>query len=130
MARFLALRLLATLPVMLVVAIVVFFLVRLDRDKAAAQLCGDNCPPERLAEIAARLGLDRPIWEQFAVWVGRVLQGDLGKSIQSQIPVAELIGKHLEPTLSLAATTLLFSVLVAVPMGVVAAWQQGKWPDR
>ena len=130
MARFLALRLIATLPVMLVVAVVVFLLVRLDRGKAAAQLCGDNCPAERLAEIVARLGLDRPIWEQFASWVAGVLRGDLGKSVQSQIPVAELIGQNLEPTLSLAATTLLFSVVVAVPMGVIAAWQQGKWPDR
>jgi peptide/nickel transport system permease protein len=130
MARFLALRLIATVPVMIVVAIVVFLLVRLDRGKAAAQLCGDNCPPERLAEIVSRLGMDRPIHEQFGAWLLQLLRGDFGKSIQSQIPVAELIGKHLEPTLSLAATTLLFSVIVAVPMGVIAAWQHGRWPDR
>ncbi len=130
MARFLTLRLLATIPVLGVVAVVVFLLVRLDRGKAAAILCGDICPPERLAEIMGRLGLDRPVWEQFAVWLGNVASGDFGRSIQSQIPVVRLIGDRLEPTLSLAATTLLFSVLVAVPMGVVAAWQHGRWPDR
>jgi peptide/nickel transport system permease protein len=130
MGRFLALRLIATIPVMGVVAIVVFILVRLDRGKAAAQLCGDICPPERLAEIMTRLGMDKPIWEQFAIWLLQLLQGDFGRSIQSQIPVLKLIGDRVEPTLSLATTTLVFSVLVAVPMGVVAAWQHGKWPDR
>src|SRR5262245_26457208 len=130
MGRFLVLRLIATIPVMGVVAIVVFVLVRLDRGKAATQLCGDVCPPERLAEIMTRLGMDRPLWEQFVVWLLRLLEGDLGRSIQSQIPVLKLIGDRIEPTLSLAATTLLFSVMVAVPMGIVAAWQHGKWPDR
>ena len=130
MGRFLTLRLIATIPVMGVVAVVVFVLVRLDRGKAAAQLCGDICSPERLAEIMTRLGMDKPLWEQFALWLVQLLQGDFGRSIQSQIPVLELIGDRVEPTLSLATTTLLFSMLVAVPMGVVAAWQHGKWPDR
>jgi peptide/nickel transport system permease protein len=130
MGRFLALRLIATFPVMGVVAILVFGLTRLDRGKAAALLAGDNATAEILAGINAQLGLDRPLWEQFALWLMHILQGDLGRSIQSNISVLKLIGDRIEPTLSLAATTLLLSVLVAVPMGVVAAWQHGKWPDR
>jgi peptide/nickel transport system permease protein len=130
MLRFLIFRLLATIPVMGVVAMVVFGLVRLDRGKAAAQLAGDNATPEIIARINAQLGLDKPVWEQFVLWVVDLLQGDLGRSIQSKIPVLQLIGDRIEPTLSLAATTLVFSVLMAVPMGVVAAWQHGRWPDR
>jgi peptide/nickel transport system permease protein len=130
MIRFLIFRLMATIPVMGVVAMVVFALVRLDKDKAAAQLAGDNATPEIIARINAQLGLDRPIWEQFLVWVGDLLQGDLGRSIQSKIPVLTLIGDRIEPTLSLAATTLVYSVLIAVPMGVLAAWQHGRALDR
>lgn len=130
MARFLVLRLLATIPVMGVVALVVFLLVRLDRGKAAAQLAGDNATPDIIARINAQLGLDRPLWEQFVSWILELLQGDLGRSIQSKIPVAKLIGDRMEPTLSLAATTLIFSVIIAVPMGVIAAWQHGRWSDR
>ncbi len=130
MGRFLIVRLLSTIPVMGVVAMIVFALVRLDRGKAAAILCGDVCPPETLDRIQEQLGLNAPIWEQFLGWVWKILGGDLGLSIQSKIPVAKLIGDRIEPTLSLAATTLIFSVAVAVPMGVIAAWKQGKWPDR
>ena len=130
MIRFLILRLLATIPVMGVVAMVVFALVRLDKGKAAAQLAGDNATPELIARINAQLGLDRPVWEQFVIWAADLLQGDLGRSIQSKIPVLTLIGDRIEPTLSLAATTLFYSVLIAVPLGVVAAWQQGRLLDR
>ena len=130
MARFLILRLMATIPVMGVVAMVVFALVRLDKGKAAAQLAGDNATPELIARINVQLGLDKPIWEQFVYWVGDLLQGDLGRSVQSKIPVLQLIGDRIEPTLSLAATTLIYSVLIAVPMGVLAAWQHGRWLDR
>jgi peptide/nickel transport system permease protein len=130
MIRFLIFRLMATLPVMGVVAMVVFSLVRLDKGKAAAQLAGDNATPEIIARINVQLGLDKPVWEQFLIWVGDLLQGDLGRSIQSKIPVLTLIGDRIEPTLSLAATTLLYSVLIAVPMGVLAAWQHGRLLDR
>ena len=130
MIRFLILRLMATIPVMGVVAMVVFALVRLDKGKAAAQLAGDNATPEIIARISAQLGLDRPIWEQFLIWVGELLQGDLGRSVQSRIPVLTLIGDRIEPTLSLAATTLVYSVAIAVPMGILAAWQQGRLLDR
>src|SRR5690606_38831998 len=74
--------------------------------------------------------LDRPIPEQFVVWVGELAQGNLGRSVLSRQPVTQMIGQRVEPTLSLALVTLLFSVLVAVPLGVIAAWKQGGWIDR
>ncbi|MGE0737501.1 MAG: ABC transporter permease [Alphaproteobacteria bacterium] len=128
MARFLALRLLAAIPVMGVVAIVVFALLRLS-GRPGALLAGDAATPEQIAKINADLGLDRPLVEQFLLWIGNLLSGDLGYSFHSRISVAKLIADRIEPTLSLAATTLLFSIAIAVPMGVIAAWRHGRAAD-
>jgi peptide/nickel transport system permease protein len=130
MGRFLAGRVLATIPVMGVVATIVFLLLRLAPGDPAAILAGDAASPEQIAEIRARLGLDQPILVQFAEWIGRLLHGDLGTSIISNQPVTVLIGQRLEPTLSLATTTILFAVIVAVPLGVLSAWRHGTWIDR
>lgn len=129
MARFLVGRVLATIPVLLVVATVVFLLLRLAGD-AAALLAGDAATPEQIAAIRTRLGLDQPPLTQFADWIWRLLQGDLGTSIISNQPVTKLIGERLEPTLALATTTIVFAILVAVPLGVVAAWRHGTWIDN
>ena len=130
MGRFLAGRLAATLPVMGVVAVIVFLLLRLAPGDPAAILAGDAASPEQIAAIRARLGLDQPMLEQFATWIGRLAHGDLGTSIISNKPVAALILDRIEPTLALAATTIVFAVLVAVPLGVVAAWRHNTWIDR
>ena len=129
MARFLALRLLAAIPVMIVVAVIVFMLLRLS-GKPGALLAGDSATPDQIDQINATLGLDRPLYEQFVIWIGQLLQGDLGYSFHSRQSVAKLIGDRVEPTLSLAATTLVASVLFAVPMGMIAAWMHGRWADR
>jgi peptide/nickel transport system permease protein len=130
MGRFFAGRVLATIPVMGVVATIVFLLLRLAPGDPAAILAGDAASPEHIAEIRARLGLDQPILVQFAEWIGRLLHGDLGTSIISNQPVTTLIGQRLEPTLALATTTILFAVIVAVPLGVLSAWRHGTWIDR
>ncbi|WP_128563556.1 ABC transporter permease [Methylobacterium crusticola] len=130
MSRFIAGRLAATLPVMGVVAVIVFALLRLAPGDPAAILAGDAATPEQIAAIRARLGLDQPMLEQFGGWLWRLLHGDLGTSIISNQPVARLIGDRIEPTLALACTTILFAVAVAVPLGVVAAWRHGTWVDR
>jgi peptide/nickel transport system permease protein len=130
MKRFVAGRLLATIPVMGVVALLVFLLLRLAPGDPAAILAGDVATPEQIAAIRARLGLDQPIVVQFGEWIWRLLRGDLGTSIISNQPVTRLIGERVEPTLALATTTIVFAVLVAVPMGVVAAWRHGTLVDR
>ncbi|WP_375463577.1 ABC transporter permease [uncultured Methylobacterium sp.] len=130
MGRFLAGRLAATLPVMGVVAVIVFLLLRLAPGDPAAILAGDAASPEQIAQIRARLGLDQPMLEQFGTWIWRLLHGDLGTSIISNKPVAALILDRVEPTLALACTTILFAVLVAVPLGVLAAWRHDTWIDR
>src|SRR5437588_1175331 len=130
MGRFLTGRILATIPVMGVVATIVFLLLRLAPGDPAAILAGDVASPEQIAAIRTRLGLDQPIIVQFVDWIGRLLSGDLGTSITSNQPVTRLIGERLEPTLALAATTIVFAVTVAVPLGVISAWRHGTWIDR
>ena len=130
MLKILARRLLATVPVLAVVAILVFLMLRLTPGDPAAVLAGDAASTEQIAQIRATLGLDRSIPEQFAIWVGHLVSGDLGQSYYYKTPVTTLIGQRLEPTLSLAALTMTMTVLVAVPLGVLAAWRFGSWLDR
>lgn len=130
MAAFVLKRLLATIPVMGMVALVVFLILRLSPGDPAAILAGDAATPEIIAGIRANLGLDRPIMVQFAAWVWQLLHGDLGNSLLSLQPVSTTIGEKIGPTVSLAATTITFAVVVAVPLGVLAAWKHGTWIDR
>lgn len=130
MAAFLLRRLLATVPVIGVVAVFVFLLLHLSPGDPATVIAGDYASPADVARIRARLGLDEPLHAQFLAWIGRLAQGDLGTSIFSNLPVATLIGQRLEPTLALALLTLVLAVAVAVPLGTVAAWRAGSWIDR
>jgi len=123
-------RLAATIPVMLIVAVLVFLMLRLTPGDPAAVLAGDAATTEQIAQIRTTLGLDRSIPEQFAIWVGHLVTGDLGQSYYYKTAVTTLIGQRLEPTLSLAALTITLAVLVAVPLGVLAAWRFGGWLDR
>ena len=130
MLRFVGRRLLATIPVLGVVAVLVFLLLRLTPGDPAAILAGDAASGEQIEGIRRTLGLDRPLPVQFGIWIGQMLQGDLGESYYYKIRVTELIAQRIEPTLSLAALTITVAVLVAVPLGVVAAWRFGGWFDR
>jgi peptide/nickel transport system permease protein len=123
-------RLLATLPVMAVVAIVVFLLIHLSPGDPAALIAGDLATVEDIARLRATLGLDQPLWQQFGLWAGRLASGDLGTSIFTQMPVTELLAQRLEPTLSIAALTMLLTLLVSVPLGTLAAYRAGSWVDR
>lgn len=127
---FLLKRTLATIPVMGMVALFVFVLLRVAPGDPAAVIAGDYATDADIARIRAALGLDQPIHVQLGIWFGRLLQGDLGISIFSGLPVTTLIGQRLEPTASLTVLTMAVSVILAVPLGVVAAWRQGSWLDR
>jgi peptide/nickel transport system permease protein len=123
-------RLAATIPVMLIVAVLVFLMLRLTPSDPAAIIAGDNANSEQVAEIRKRLGLDQPILTQFVIWIGKTLQGDLGESFFFKKQVSDLILDRLEPTLSLAVFTIALAVLIAVPLGVIAAYRHGGWLDR
>jgi len=128
--NFLARRLLSTLPVLLIVSLLVFGMLRLTPGDPAAVLAGDAATTEQIAQIRTGLGLDRSIPEQFGIWFGHMLMGDLGQSFYYKTDVSSLIAQRLEPTLSLALVTITIAVLVAVPLGVLAAWRFGGWLDR
>src|SRR5713101_1639024 len=129
MLSYIARRILATIPVVSVVAVFAFLLLRIGGDPAAI-IAGDSATTQQVAEIRVRLGLERPIVEQFVIWIGRVVRGDFGESFFFKKQVAELIRERLEPTAALAVCTLILAVLIAVPLGVVAAAKRGTWIDR
>ncbi|OAD12579.1 ABC transporter permease [Achromobacter insolitus] len=123
-------RVLAIVPVMAVVAVIVFLLIHLSPGDPAALIAGDFASAEDIAKLRVALGLDEPLWRQFGLWAGKLLQGDLGTSIFTHVPVTQLLAQRVEPTLSIAALTMLVSIIVAVPLGVLAAYRAGTWIDR
>lgn len=123
-------RVLAAVPVMLVVALCVFLLLRLSPGDPAAIIAGDMASPEQLAAIRQNLGLDQPLYRQFFVWIWQLLHGDFSTSLMAHTPVLNMIGQRLEPTLSLALVSILFTILISVPLGVLAAWKHGSWIDN
>src|SRR5713226_6649500 len=123
-------RILATIPVMAVVALFVFSLLYIAPGDPAAVIAGDQATPADVERIRQSLGLDRPFLVQFGEWVWNILHANLGTSIFTGLPVTKMIAQRIEPTLSLMAVTLVFAVAVAVPLGVVAAWRAGTFVDR
>jgi len=123
-------RLGATLIVMAVVALVVFSLLFLTPGDPAAVIAGDIATDQDIANIRAKLGLNEPFLVQFGGWLVRLMHGDLGTSIFTNLPVTTLIGQRVQPTLSLTLCTLFVAVLIAVPLGVLAAARAGSWIDR
>jgi len=123
-------RILATLPVMGIVALFVFSLLYIAPGDPAAVIAGDQASPADIERIRQRLGLDRPFLVQFGSWLWNIVHFDLGTSIFTNLPVSALIAQRIEPTLSLMVLTLVLTILVAVPLGVVAAWKAGSWVDR
>ena len=123
-------RLVATIPVMGVVAIAVFALLHVTPGDPAVIIAGDYATTDDIARIRTRLGLDQPFHAQVAIWLGRIVRGDLGTSIFSGLPVATLIGQRAATTIWLTLFAMLISVGIGVPIGVVAAWRRGSWLDR
>ena len=130
MVSYILRRILATLPVMAIVALFVFSLLYIAPGDPAAVIAGDQASPADVERIRQGLGLDRPFLVQFGTWLWHILHGDLGTSIFTNLPVSAMIAQRIEPTFSLMAITLVLTILVAVPLGVVAAWKAGSWVDR
>ena len=123
-------RILATIPVMAVVGLFVFSLLYFAPGDPAAIIAGDQATPDDVARIRASLGLDRPFLVRFGEWSWQILHGDLGTSIFTNLPVTMMIGQRVQPTMSLMLVTLILAIVVAVPLGVVAAWKAGSLIDR
>jgi peptide/nickel transport system permease protein len=123
-------RIASTVPVLVMVALIVFMILRLTPGDPAAALVGDNGTSADIARVRESLGLDRPLPIQFATWTAQALHGNLGQSYYMKQPVAQLIEQRIEPTLSLSAITIVMTLLLAIPLGVLAAWRHGGWLDR
>jgi peptide/nickel transport system permease protein len=123
-------RVLSTIPVMLIVAFFVFSLLYLAPGDPAAIIAGDQASPADVERIRISLGLNRPFLERFGDWLWQILHGNLGRSIFTDLPVSHMIAQRIEPTLSLMVLTVIFSIIIAIPLGVLAAWKHGSWIDR
>lgn len=130
MLAFFLRRVLSTIPVLIIVALIVFFMLRFAPGDPAAAIVGNSGTADDIAMVRTALGLDDSMPVQFVRWMGQLVQGNLGESFFMKIPVTQLIAQRIEPTLSLAALTLIVAVGVAVPLGVLAAWRHGGWLDR
>ena len=130
MVSYILRRILSTLPVMGIVVLFVFSLLYIAPGDPAAVIAGDQASPADVERIRQGLGLDRPFLVQFWTWLWNILHGDLGTSIFTNLPVSSMIAQRIEPTFSLMAITLVLTILIAVPLGVVAAWKAGSWVDR
>src|SRR6201747_2841572 len=123
-------RILATIPVVLMVALFVFSLLYIAPGDPAAIIAGDQATPADVERIRESRGLDRPFLVRFGDWFWHVIHGDLGTSIFTNLPVSHMIAQRIEPTLSLMSLTLVLSLSFAIPMGVIAAWKHGTLLDR
>ncbi|MDB5553163.1 MAG: peptide transporter [Rhizobium sp.] len=123
-------RAFATIPIMGLVALFVFSLIYLAPGDPAAVMAGDQATPAEVERIRAVLGLDRPFLVRFGEWLWNTLHGDLGRSIFSDMPVSQMIGQRIGPTVALMTLTLIVSIGAAVPLGVLAAWRKGEAIDR
>ena len=130
MTAYIIRRLLATIPVMILVALVVFGLIHFAPGDPAAIIAGHEATPEEVEGIREQLGLNRPLPVQLGIWFRDIAQGDLGRSILSKHKVTSLIGQRVVPTLSLAILTEIVALGTAIPLGVLAAWKANTWIDR
>ena len=130
MTAYIIKRILATIPVMVIVALFVFGLLHLAPGDPAAIIAGDYASPADVEAIREKLGLNEPIHIQFYTWVKSLADGDMGVSVFSNLPVTHLIGQRVEATLMLSILTTIFALMAALPLGVLAAWKSRTFIDR
>jgi peptide/nickel transport system permease protein len=128
--KFFVLRVLTTIPVLVLVTFVVFGLVLLIPGDPAVTIAGPDATVEQVDQVRQRLGLDRPMAVQYWDWVTGAIGGDLGTSLFTSRPVATSIGDGLPVTMALTVTALVISLLIAVPTAIISALRRGTWLDR
>ena len=129
MKKFVAGRLLSVLPVLAVVSVVIFSIVHLAPGDPAASILGDNATAEDIAALRTRMGLDKPLAEQYLIWMGNILHGDFGLSVAGNETVAHMLASHWEPTLSLTVFSTVLALCLAIPLGILAARKKGTAAD-
>lgn len=129
MGRFIARRMLTLVGQVLLVATIVFLMLRLVPGDPARAILGETATEEQVANMRTRLGIDRPVWEQYTDWLGRAVQGDLGKSIISGRSITHDIADRFWNSAELILISVVASLLIAVPLGTIAALRRNKWQD-
>ena len=130
MGNYILRRLLASIPVVILVGVMTFSILHIAPGDPAVLMAGEEATPADVEAMRVALGFDKPFIVQFGKWSGRLIQGDLGTSIFSQHTIVSLMKPRIEPTLSLAIIAISLSIIIGVPMGVLAAWNQGSFVDR
>jgi peptide/nickel transport system permease protein len=130
MLMYLGRRIAAVVPVVAIVGVLVFLMLRLAPGDPAAVIAGNSASDQDIAQIRVELGLNRPILAQFLLWAGKMATGDFGESYYYKKTVASLIADRVGPTLALALLTIIFASVVAIPLGTLAAARAGSWVDR
>jgi ABC-type dipeptide/oligopeptide/nickel transport system permease component len=130
MTRFVLRRLLLTLPVLFGVATLVFSLIHLVPGDPVEAMLGESASPVDVADMRARLGLDRPLLVQYASFMAGALRGDLGRSLRTSEPVTSAIAARMPATLELAVAAMVIAVLIAIPLGILAAVRAGTRVDH
>ena len=123
-------RLISAVPTILIVAIVIFFLIRCVPGNPAVVMAGESATADQIRELEMKMGLDQPVPVQFAKWLGNALRGDFGESIYYQRPVLEVIMSRLEPTLLLVGYAMLIAIAIGMSLGIVAAVNRNGLIDR
>jgi len=123
-------RLLLMLPVAFLVTVGVFMLIHLTPGDPALIVLGEDRSPQAIAQVHEQLGLDKPLYDQYLIWLGHIAHGDLGRSITTHQPVAIAIGERLPATVELGLAALLWSLIVAIPLGTIAAVRRGSIADQ
>ncbi len=129
MARYIARRIFFIIPVALIVSFVTFMIIHLVPGDPARVLLGESATPQTVAALRQQLGLNKPLLDQFALWLWQALHGNLGQSIQLQQPVLQAIEQRLPVTAELGVASLLYSLIIALPLGVYAATHRNTWID-
>jgi peptide/nickel transport system permease protein len=130
MLYLIARRLVATIPVLFLVTLGVFLLIHLTPGDPVETMMGESQDAATKAALRHELGLDQPLYLQYVSWVGRLAQGDLGRSVRTHQPVVEDVGRRIRPSLELAALAMVISILVALPVGIVSATHRNSLVDR
>lgn len=130
MKKFIVKRLFSIIPVLFIISAVIFFLIHLVPGDPAAAMLGDMASEADIAALRARMGLDRPLAEQYIIWIANMFRGDFGNSVVGNETVASLLVSHVKPTISLALYSLVIAAVIAVPLGIIASGHKGSAIDH
>ena len=130
MKRFIAKRIISVIPVLIIVSIVIFSLIHLVPGDPATAMLGDLATEEDIAALRVRMGLDKPLIEQYFIWIGNIFHGDFGMSVVNNETVGSLIISHIRPTISLAIYALVIAAVIAIPLGMIASRKKGSAVDH